>query len=272
VSTAAPRASDPPGPDPAATEAFYLPGTRPPPCLLIHGFTGMPFEMRHLGERLNAHGHAVLGVRLAGHGRTVEDLARTTWADWYRSAAEGCTRLAAAARQPVAAIGLSLGALLAVHLAHERPAEVRGLVLMGAALTLGDWRVRWLAPVLARVPPLRDRFRIIPKGGAGSDIRDPEARRAHPSYREVPLDGIVSLLELQRLVRAELPAVRQPALIVHGALDRTAPPAVAATLARRLGSTHRRTVILPESAHVVTVDRERDRVVAVVREFLAEIA
>jgi carboxylesterase len=252
--------------DPELTEAFHLPGERPPACLLIHGFTGMPYEMRHLGEHLNGRGHAVLGVRLAGHGRTADDLARTTWEDWYWSAAEGCAALAATG-VPIVAAGLSLGALLAIHLAHERAAEVRGLVLMGAALRLHDWRARWIAPALARTPWLRERFRIIPKVG-GSDIRDPDARRRHPSYREVPLDGIVNLLRLQRLVRAELPAVRQPALIIHGALDRTCPPAAAAALERRLGAGRRRTLILPESGHVVTVDRERTQVAVAVSEFM----
>src|SRR5262249_50914792 len=64
---------------------FALPGTRGLGCLLVHGFTATPAEMRPLGEALAARGFPVRGVRLAGHGTSVEDLARTGWRDWYAS-------------------------------------------------------------------------------------------------------------------------------------------------------------------------------------------
>jgi len=37
--------------DPAKTAPFEMPGTRPA-CLLIHGFTGTPWDVRPLGEAL----------------------------------------------------------------------------------------------------------------------------------------------------------------------------------------------------------------------------
>ncbi|HAI32163.1 MAG TPA: hypothetical protein DCM48_22015, partial [Thalassospira sp.] len=36
--------------------------------LLVHGFLASPAELRELGEKFAAMGHAVMGVRLAGHG------------------------------------------------------------------------------------------------------------------------------------------------------------------------------------------------------------
>ena len=47
--------------------------------LLIHGFTGLPAELLLMGEFLNKQGFTVLGVRLAGHGTTVEDMSHMTW-------------------------------------------------------------------------------------------------------------------------------------------------------------------------------------------------
>ena len=41
-------------------------------CLLVHGFTGTPHEMRFLGERLAAQGYTVSGVCLAGHATSVK--------------------------------------------------------------------------------------------------------------------------------------------------------------------------------------------------------
>src|SRR5512143_91752 len=62
-------------------------------CLLVHGFTGTPQEMRFLGECLHRDGYTVSGVRLAGHCTSVKDLARTKWQDWYGSARSGVEEL-----------------------------------------------------------------------------------------------------------------------------------------------------------------------------------
>ena len=54
-------------------EPFYLPGNNIG-CLLVHGFTGAPKEMRWMGEFLGNQGYTVLGIRLAGHATTPEDM------------------------------------------------------------------------------------------------------------------------------------------------------------------------------------------------------
>ncbi len=126
--------------------------------------------MRPLGEALAARGFPVRAVRLAGHGTEVADLAGTRWTDWFASVTEGADRL----RRDVPALavaGMSLGALLALHLAATRPAEVSALVLCGTPLELRGAGVRWL-PLLARIPCIARRWATIPKPG-GPDIADP---------------------------------------------------------------------------------------------------
>ena len=48
-------------------------------CLVLHGFTATPSEVRWLAEHLAGQGHTVYAPRLAGHGTTPEALARTRW-------------------------------------------------------------------------------------------------------------------------------------------------------------------------------------------------
>jgi len=59
---------------------FFFEGG-PTGCLLIHGFSSSPPEMRLMGEYLAGKGLTVLGVRLAGHGTSPEDMATTAWRD-----------------------------------------------------------------------------------------------------------------------------------------------------------------------------------------------
>ena len=77
-------------------------------CLLIHGFTGTPFEMRGLGEWLAGEGYTVLGPRLTHHGTTAADMNRSRWWDWYYSALDGWHLLNQICDE-VVVVGLSMG-------------------------------------------------------------------------------------------------------------------------------------------------------------------
>jgi carboxylesterase len=224
--------------------------------------------MRPLGEALAARGFPVRAVRLAGHATDVADLARTRWTDWVASASEGLAQLAREVPR-VAVAGMSMGALVALHLAATRPAEVAALVLYSTPLFLGDRRVRIL-PWLARLPWAARRYTTIPKE-RGPDIADPVARAASRSYREMPLAAVLELLRLQDTVRKELPLVTQPALLLHGRHDHGVPLANLDTLRRGLGSRDVETHVLERSFHVVTLDYDREELARLAADFLTRV-
>lgn len=246
-------------------------------CLLVHGLTGTPAEMFPVAEALA--GRCPLWVtRVAGHATTVDDLAATSWQDWYDSAAGGADALLAAVPR-IAVIGLSMGALLTMRLAVARRGAVAGVILLSTAIelqrglprTLG-LPLRLLAAADAHVAPLRSALARVRFAKSGSDIADQAVRAAHPGYRRVPLRALLNLLLLQRIAWRDAPAITQPALVIHALHDHTCSPAAAEALCARLGSRQKRFVLLRESFHVVTVDRERPCVLAEIGEFLAALA
>ncbi len=247
---------------------FALPGSRSLDCLLLHGFTATPEEVRPLGVTLANAGFASRAIRLPGHATTPADLARTGWRDWFRCAEEGLAAARAGAPRTAVA-GVSLGALLALLLAARRPAEVAAVVCCATPLLLSDRRpavlgsLRWL-------PPIRRRYAVIPKA-AGRDIGDPVARAASSSYDVMPLPALLSFLELRKVVRRELGQVTQPVLVLHGRQDHTAPPANVTLLQRRLGSRWIETRILERSWHVLTEDAERAEVGRLAVDFLSRV-
>lgn len=102
--------------------------------LLLHGFTGTPWEVLPLAESLAERGYAVRVPRLPGHGTTPEAMAFVTWRDWEAHALAELDALAGA--EQVVVGGLSMGGLLAMRLALKRPRRVAGLVLLAPAVKL----------------------------------------------------------------------------------------------------------------------------------------
>jgi len=238
---------------------FFFEGG-PMGCLLIHGFSGSPPEMRPMGEYLAQQGLTVLGVRLAGHGTTPEDMARTGWRDWVASAEEGLRELQGRC-DPVFLAGLSMGGVIALHLATRHP--VAGVVTMSAPAYIADWRFRLL-------PLVQPFVRWITSGGE-SDLTDSEAQNRFSAYSRLPTSALVSLRQLLRLVRQELGQVRVPVLIMQGERDRTIPHDSAQILFDSLGTTDKEIVWWPNSGHAITIDSEREAVWARAHAFILKV-
>lgn len=227
-------------------------------CLLVHGFSGSPPEMRPMGESLAAQGLTVLGVRLAGHGTSPEDMARTTWHNWVASAEEGLSKLQGRCSRVFAA-GLSMGGLIVLHLAAHHP--LAGVVTMSTPAYIADRRFRFLPLILPFV-----RW-ITP--GMESDLTDPEAENRYFAYKRLPTRCVVSFGHLLRLVRRELPRIRIPVLVMQGRCDRTIPADSARIIFDGLGTADKELVWFENSGHCMTVDSEREAVWGRVYEFIA---
>jgi carboxylesterase len=225
-------------------------------CLLLHGFTGTPQEMRRLGHFLHGCGFTVLGALVAGHGTDPRELNETTWRDWYGSAYQGWQTLHESC-QHVFAIGQSLGGSLSLHLAAHIP--LSGVVTMAAPLILQQ-RLLWLARALRYVLPYR-------KKGL-SNIRDPEALARRVAYKHTPTRSSEQALLFFRHLSDDLPEVHIPALLLHSRHDLTVHPSMMPQIYTRLGTGDKEMVWLENSGHVVTEDYDRELVEARIRTFI----
>ena len=245
--------------------------------LLLHGLTGTTAEMVPVAEALVGR-YPLWLARVAGHETSVGELARTSWEEWYASATAGADALLRDVPR-IVVVGLSMGALLAVRLAVERRDVVAGVVLLSPAIAVGrpsvHWfgRVfRWLATADAKLPLLQRALAGLAMAKNASDIADLEVRSRHPGYRHVPLRALLNLLILQGHTRDAAEAVTQPTLLIHATNDHTAPVDDAREFFARLASPDKTLVVLDRCFHVITVDCERDRVVAEIERFVDRIA
>jgi carboxylesterase len=237
----------------------------------LHGMTGTPFEVRPVAEALGGVGYSVEVPMLAGHGATLRDLASSQWPDWLASAERSMDQLRArVGGRPIAIVGFSMGGLLALRLARLYPERIAALVIMAAPLRMRPFQNRGVRalrrlPVDFRSLP----FACIPKL-KGSDISDPEMRDANPSLPAFPISAVTSLFGLMDQVRADLPSVHAPTLVIHGRQDHTVPMEDSLELTGSLGSEVIERLWLDRSFHIVTLDVERSLVSSAILSFLAK--
>lgn len=238
---------------PGAEEFYFQGGSIG--CLLVHGFTGSPSEMRLLGEYLAQKGYTVHGVRLEGHGTSPEDMLRTDFEQWYKSVEQGWQRLRGTCEK-VFVIGLSMGGILALYLASNHP--VSGVVSMCAPIYINNSKLFFLPLYrLFRTYETRKR-KILPVDPA-----------YNISYDRMPLKCVASLLELINLVKPRLPEVSAPVLIIQSKVEHTVKPESAEFLYHKLTGTQAKELLwLYASGHIITLDNEREMVFAKIKAFL----
>src|ERR1051325_1901437 len=195
-------------------EPFFLLGDRSKPaCLLIHGFTGTPKEMRWMGDYLNQQGFTCLGVRLAGHATTPEDMIASRWTDWTASVEEAYSLLCGVTAN-IYFMGLSMGGVLSLLMSTRL--QVKGVVAISTPYKLrDDSRLKYIEFI--------SRFiRFLPKSTEqpGSSWFDKEAWKDHVSYPQNPVRSIGELNKLLGEMRAVLPQVNVPVLLIHSRDDK----------------------------------------------------
>lgn len=254
----------------------YCYGNGDAAVLLIHGLTGTPVEMQAVGRGLAKEGFSAYGMQLAGHCGSEDDLLQTGWQDWYGSV-EKAWREISLRHEHVFVAGLSMGALMAMHLSVQHPGKIRGIGLYSTTLFYDGWAVPKLAfllPLFLRTP-FGARYRFIenfPYGIKNERLREfIHASMMSGNSEEAGNLGMTgrSLRELRQLislVKTELSSVRTPALLLQARDDDVTSPKNSEYLARHLGGPTR-VELLHDCYHMITIDQQRDDVVRLSAEF-----
>lgn len=230
----------------AANATPYAGGDGEVGVLLSHGFTGSPASMRPWADHLVAEGFRVSVPLLPGHGTRWQDLNRVTWQDWY-AVVDSALRALQRECRVVFVAGLSMGGALALRLAEQHGAGVRGLVLVNPCIGLADKRLLAL-PVLSRVLPSL--------AGISDDIAKPGVSEF--AYARTPLRALASQTELWEVTRHDLPKVDQPILLFRSEVDHVVDATSAGLIRSRTSSAELSERILHRSYHVATLDHDAD--------------
>ncbi len=254
----------------AVDRSVFYPGGRTG-VLLMHGLGGTPIEMRYVARGLARAGYTVYCPMLDGHCGPSEALRDVTWQDWYASVERAHDWMLDHCDTVIAG-GLSAGAVLALRLAGQRPSQVDGLMLYAPTLKLDGWSVprrtaffnlvhqKWCANLF----PFSERH---PYGIKDKRFREFVVEALHSGDSSqagalsTPGGAVLELRWLVNAVRKQIPHIKQPTLLIQSREDdRSSFESNAGVLQRTLGGSVE-TVVLDDSYHIITIDRQKDLVV-----------
>jgi carboxylesterase len=218
---------------------FYFPGSSTG-ILLIHGFTGSPSEMRHLGYFLRDKGFTVKAVLLKGHGEAPGDMSKSNHRDWVESAELGYRELAECCRE-IFVVGFSMGGAIALQLAKQY--DIKGIISLSTPIRLMNRQYLVAAPLKY----LKNIWR---------------------KEKRVPIKAMVNLLQLLNKIKTDLHKMDKPILIMQSYGDQAVHPSSANFIYKRVSSPDKSIIFLHKSGHVITCDVEKEQVFDEVYHFI----
>jgi carboxylesterase len=240
----------------------------PVAALLLHGFTSTPASMSEWAQALADDGLTVAVPRLPGHGTTWREMNTTRWPDWYAEVEHALLDLSEQ-HEKVFVGGLSMGGALALRLAVHHPEKVAGLMLVNPCVSLTDRREFPTRSV--RMFPLPVLRHLVPGlTPIASDIRKQGV--VEVAYPKTPLHALHSATHLFRDVKASLPQVTAPLLMMRSKVDHVVPTSSGKHVLDRVSSTDVTDLTLHDSFHVATMDEDAPLIFARSTEFVRRVA
>jgi carboxylesterase len=244
--------------------------------LLFHGLLSSPQEFGLIAHSLRSKGLRHEAVTVPGYSLAADEVS-FDWQRWRTSAAD-VIGAKVAGNEPVILGGLCVGGVLAAALALQAPAQVAGLVLLSPSFDFDGWG---LSPVrhLRRIGYWTglDRFFSVteraPYGVKNARIRAWIARELHERRQSaagparVPLRALRETERMLADVRARLHELRCPILMVHARDDEITSIDSVERLFDSLPQADKELVVLENSYHMITVDNDRQEVVAALDRF-----
>lgn len=250
--------------------------------LLFHGLSSSPLELLYVARGLHQAGYTVRVPVIEGYTHGLAGAGVRERRRWRDAALAEFDRMRTRV-DDLAVGGLCIGAVLALHVATARPRAVAALLCLSTTLHYDGWgqdRWRWLLPLLPLVPFVPFAGRIAVPEHPSFGVKDERLRAwISTQMRETGTSDAGAaklrahdLYQAKRLAdetRRKLATIEAPTLVVHARADEAASPRSARDVADGVNSANVRCVLLDDSFHMITIDREKTHVLDELRRFLA---
>lgn len=224
-------------------------------CLIIHGYTGGPYEVEPLASYLHEQTDwDIMVPTLPGHGEILT-LGNVTHDKWLQAAEDDLRKLKEKYTQ-VYLIGFSMGGMIAAYLAAKF--KVDKLVLLAPAGKV--FSLKQLTLDVSEV--ITDRIK-------GTLHDNQNYQRYKKKLGKIPLKSNLEFLKLVKYTREYLKDIESPVFIAQGIQDGLVPVSTASYLDREISTASQKEVVLFEkSDHLICWGEDKDTLNGMVHDFL----
>ena len=226
--------------------------------LLLHGFTGNSADVRMLGRYLQEKGYTCHAPVYKGHGVPPEQLVLSGPEDWWKDVTEAYEYLQNEGYDEIAVAGLSLGGVFSLKLGYTVP--IKGIVTMCAPMYIKSEQVMYEG-VLQYA---REYKRL--EGKVQEEI---EAEMS--AFQATPMKTLKALQDLIADVRKHVDMIYAPTFVVQARHDHMINTDSANIIYNEVESPVKKIKWYEESGHVITFDKERDKLHEDVYAFLEQL-
>ncbi len=244
--------------------------------LLLHGLGGGPDEMIYLKRKLEEKGFHVEVPLLPGHTTHYKDLKKIKWQEYLAVSKLEFEKLYDRFEN-VSVSGLCLGAVLSLALGIEYGNKVNAICPISTTLNFDGWGLPFIAKFMPLAPytPLFYFYNLNECEPFG--IKDERLRRfikkkmstdSKTHYDRIPLKGIWEMYLLNFYVKKNMHKITSNVCAIHPLEDDVSSIKSVEEIQKGVSSQVFESLILEDSYHLATIDRERDLVANTVCNFL----
>lgn len=235
---------------------FFEAGKRA--VLLLHGFTGNSADVRILGRFLEKKGYTSYAPHYKGHGVPPEQLIESSPKDWWQDVQDAYHFLKQKGYDEIAVAGLSLGGVLALKLSLNYP--IKGIVTMCSPMTM-----RTTDTMFKGVLKYAKNYKKY------EGKTDEEINKELEIIKQKGMPSLVDLQQFVQSVRQQLDLIYTPILVVQSKNDEIIDPHSAHIIYRNVESIQKELIWFEHSGHVITLDKERNKLHEVILQFLEQL-
>jgi carboxylesterase len=226
--------------------------------LLLHGFTGNTKDVRMLGRYLNERGYTCHAPLYRGHGQDPKELLHTSPNNWWQDVKNGYQFLKDEGFEEIAVAGVSLGGVFSLKVGSELP--VKAVVSM-------------CAPVQSKsIDGLYKRVLNYAESYKKFEGKDKEQIFAEMTeFEKIPKHSLKELQQIIDETSQKLYFVTSPTFVLQGSLDDPLYTESARIIYNHVNTEHKQLKWYEQSGHIITLDKERERVYEDVYTFLNSV-
>ena len=225
-------------------------------CLIIHGFTGGPYEVAPLADYLTKKTDWLVEVPLlSGHGEELllEDV---TYDRWIKDAETALIKMQETC-DTVYLIGFSMGGMIAAYLAATH--KIDKLILLSTARKYISFK--YLSSYMAD---------IINDGFKGQLEENKLYKHYKYKFDVVPLSANIEFMKLVNKTKTYLKDITAPVFIAQGQKDALVPARTAYYLHDEISSKDKEVVFFERSNHLICLGEDHDILNTMIYNFLTE--